>query len=397
MTGLLKANNSTDEASNEDDEIPQTKTKVEPELVKKHEKKSRNNRDKKVQDEIFQEPELSKYIFIDSSLAIKPATMALQSDSDVQSASNENPKSPEIQQEKFNIDIFPDSPSAYIYRPDLDADCKPPLSPLLDSPIRDLPFANSVDYNFIRPKTSSSVLIRYKGEIYYLYDRMLNRPKGNGELVICQIDNDHVNPSGCYHLPEVSHYSDYHSLIQVYREIASKYRSELSLEMLLSDKNCNSLNCNCGSEQRGCKKCNCGTEHTHPNSDAVSVLSADKFLASPNQLFQDECLSDSPLRDGFTQRPQCQEDHICLCEITREYKHVHGPMCGHPAIYHDGHLDYIVDGKLHHPDGDHCDDHGPICVIDNTSEEFANNFISSNAIIHDGKFKQSLVLSGNSP
>ena len=40
--------------------------------------------------------------------------------------------------------------------------------------------------------------------------------------------------------------------------------------------------------------------------------------------------------------------------------HTHGPDCGHEAIKHGDHTDYIVDGRLHHQHGDHCDDHGPI-------------------------------------
>jgi UDP-2,3-diacylglucosamine pyrophosphatase LpxH len=27
-------------------------------------------------------------------------------------------------------------------------------------------------------------------------------------------------------------------------------------------------------------------------------------------------------------------------------------------------VDYLVDGHLHHPHGDHCDDHGPVEVVD---------------------------------
>ena len=40
--------------------------------------------------------------------------------------------------------------------------------------------------------------------------------------------------------------------------------------------------------------------------------------------------------------------------------HVHGPDCGHEAVPHGDHVDYIVDGHLHHPHGDHCDDHGKV-------------------------------------
>ena len=38
--------------------------------------------------------------------------------------------------------------------------------------------------------------------------------------------------------------------------------------------------------------------------------------------------------------------------------HAHGPDCGHEAIAHGDHVDYLVDGHLHHPHDDHCDDHG---------------------------------------
>ena len=40
--------------------------------------------------------------------------------------------------------------------------------------------------------------------------------------------------------------------------------------------------------------------------------------------------------------------------------HVHGPNCGHPAVRHGDHTDYLVEGRLHHPHGSHCDDHGEL-------------------------------------
>jgi hypothetical protein len=42
---------------------------------------------------------------------------------------------------------------------------------------------------------------------------------------------------------------------------------------------------------------------------------------------------------------------------TVEHAHEHGPNCGHPAVKHDDHIDYLVDGHLHHPHDGHCDDH----------------------------------------
>lgn len=43
--------------------------------------------------------------------------------------------------------------------------------------------------------------------------------------------------------------------------------------------------------------------------------------------------------------------------------HRHGPGCGHEAVPHGDHVDYLVDGVLHHPDGDHCDTHGAVEVV----------------------------------
>lgn len=40
--------------------------------------------------------------------------------------------------------------------------------------------------------------------------------------------------------------------------------------------------------------------------------------------------------------------------------HRHGESCGHVAVPHGSHTDYLVDGHLHRPHGDHCDNHGPL-------------------------------------
>jgi hypothetical protein len=53
----------------------------------------------------------------------------------------------------------------------------------------------------------------------------------------------------------------------------------------------------------------------------------------------------------------CTPKHACG---AHDKGHVHGPACGHERVPHDGHVDYLVSGHLHHPHGDHCDDHGRI-------------------------------------
>jgi hypothetical protein len=37
--------------------------------------------------------------------------------------------------------------------------------------------------------------------------------------------------------------------------------------------------------------------------------------------------------------------------------------CGHELVPHGDHQDYLVNGRLHHKHGDHCDDHGPVELV----------------------------------
>jgi hypothetical protein len=55
----------------------------------------------------------------------------------------------------------------------------------------------------------------------------------------------------------------------------------------------------------------------------------------------------------------CTPGHACA---SHEASHVHGPDCGHDAVKHGDHTDYVVDGHLHHVHDGHCDDHGPVSV-----------------------------------
>lgn len=39
------------------------------------------------------------------------------------------------------------------------------------------------------------------------------------------------------------------------------------------------------------------------------------------------------------------------------HPHHHGPKCGHVAVRHGDHIDYLQDGHLHHVHGNHVDEH----------------------------------------
>ncbi len=44
-------------------------------------------------------------------------------------------------------------------------------------------------------------------------------------------------------------------------------------------------------------------------------------------------------------------------EVTEDHGHEHGETCGHPAVAHGDHLDYVHDGHRHAPHGSHYDEH----------------------------------------
>jgi hypothetical protein len=53
----------------------------------------------------------------------------------------------------------------------------------------------------------------------------------------------------------------------------------------------------------------------------------------------------------------CTPDHRCR---SHGAAHEHGPECGHEAIPHGDHICYVVEGHLHYPHDGHCDHHGDV-------------------------------------
>jgi hypothetical protein len=53
----------------------------------------------------------------------------------------------------------------------------------------------------------------------------------------------------------------------------------------------------------------------------------------------------------------CSGGHDCA---GHRDAHQHGNNCGHEAVPHGDHVDYLVDGHLHHPHDGHCDNHGNV-------------------------------------
>lgn len=111
------------------------------------------------------------------------------------------------------------------------------------------------------------------------------------------------------------------------------------------------------------KSCGHSEKHQHQHgadcghtairhNDHVDYLH-DGHLHHPHEDHYDEHV----LEVNGTNPDQCNRTHNCGAD-----GHVHGPGCGHEQVPHGDHVDYLVDGRLHHMHGDHCDDHGPVEV-----------------------------------
>ncbi len=71
-------------------------------------------------------------------------------------------------------------------------------------------------------------------------------------------------------------------------------------------------------------------------------------------------IAEHVLEVNGTNPADCTRGHACSAHPP---DHVHGPGCGHEAIPHGDHVDYIVDGHLHHQHDGHCDNHGPVTIV----------------------------------
>ena len=80
------------------------------------------------------------------------------------------------------------------------------------------------------------------------------------------------------------------------------------------------------------------------------------------------------IHDGHLHNPHKDHYDEHVIEVTQQNPdncnpvdtcggHVHGQGCGHEVVPHGDHMDYLVDGRLHHVHDGHCDDHGPIELL----------------------------------
>lgn len=95
----------------------------------------------------------------------------------------------------------------------------------------------------------------------------------------------------------------------------------------------------------------CG--HTAVNHAGHVDYLHEGHLHHPHGDHVDEC----EIAVGKDNPADCKPGHSCA---GHKGDHAHGAGCGHDAVSHGDHVDYFVEGHLHHPHGGHCDDHGKL-------------------------------------
>jgi hypothetical protein len=70
------------------------------------------------------------------------------------------------------------------------------------------------------------------------------------------------------------------------------------------------------------------------------------------------------------------------CETHDAHSHTHGPGCGHSTIEHEGHTDYLHDGHMHNMHGDHVDEHRVSVDARNPEKNTAENRCSAHEADH---------------
>ncbi len=65
----------------------------------------------------------------------------------------------------------------------------------------------------------------------------------------------------------------------------------------------------------------------------------------------------STIPPGMWERPEDYQDEVAVEIEEDERKHRHGPGCGHEAVEHGDHMDYMHEGHRHWWNRDHWEKH----------------------------------------
>lgn len=96
-----------------------------------------------------------------------------------------------------------------------------------------------------------------------------------------------------------------------------------------------------------------GCGHTAVEHDGHTDYAHDSHLHHTHEGHVDE----HELSVDAKNPADCTTGHSCS---AHDESHTHGAQCGHEAVPHGGHVDYVVQGHLHNQHGSHCDSHGVV-------------------------------------
>ena len=105
-------------------------------------------------------------------------------------------------------------------------------------------------------------------------------------------------------------------------------------------------------------------EHEHSSACSHTAVQHDDhvdYLHDGHLHYSHEGHIDEHTIEVSTANPaDCTGGHVCEGHTT---EHTHGADCGHEAVPHGDHTDYLVEGHLHHQHSGHCDNHGAVQVV----------------------------------
>jgi len=179
-----------------------------------------------------------------------------------------------------------------------------------------------------------------------------------------KIPRSEENPVGCKPLKEITHISSLVEFLSQYQKPIQEKALNITFDTIINS--CNILTCS-------------KIKQDISQKEPLTINDA-SFADLYNEMMRCECLAmlgpNKSLYPQLNGSEQKQQDifHFeeknktkienCLCEETMFMKHIHNASCGHPKVFHDDHYDYIVDGRLHHVHGNHCDDHGKVLIVE---------------------------------
>ena len=188
----------------------------------------------------------------------------------------------------------------------------------------------------------------------FLINGYLYYYKPGGGIQIHELEASQVNPVSCHKLEEVSHLKNIEQLEKIYETILLRHPGKLTADDLYGNT-CHSFNCNCeNSDWKNLEKSQSFLENLSKAETQNETISL-SFLSSSNE--------EENEKHTCCKKICLDENHKCFCKETNQFKHIHGNNCGHQIIYHDGHLDYIVDDNLHFVHDGHCDNHGKVNIV----------------------------------